>query len=273
MRKHNYYKNLILLILLTALFSSLLQGELHKDAMLSRLNAGTVTSDEFRQLYMTQEEVQKMKRVDSSDRGRAAGIYFLQGEFLKGRKLDHAEKRWEKRPAWEEYESMCNAIWNDVEYFPVPESSRHKSYTVDFADSWMGERTYGGRRGHEGTDIMASENTPGLYPVVSMSDGTVASKGWLEKGGWRIGIAAPSGGYYYYAHLASYADIEEGDKVRAGEVIGFMGNSGYGPEGTTGMFATHLHVGIYIYPGGVETSVNPYWVLRFLEEKKLSCSF
>ena len=46
----------------------------------------------------------------------------------------------------------------------------------------MNERTYGGKRGHEGTDLMASKDVPGLYPVVSISDGTVMNKGWLERG-------------------------------------------------------------------------------------------
>ena len=44
---------------------------------------------------------------------------------------------------------------------------------------------------------------PGYYPVVSMTDGVVTEKGWLEKGGWRIGITAPTGAYFYYAHLDS----------------------------------------------------------------------
>ena len=95
----------------------------------------------------------------------------------------------------------------------------------------------------------------------------------MEKGGYRIGITAPSGAYFYYAHLDSYGSYQEGDEVKAGDIIGFMGNTGYGPEGTKGMFATHLHLWIYLYPDGEETSYNPYWILRLAGEKKLSCSF
>ena len=157
--------------------------------------------------------------------------------------------------------------------FPVPESPKHPQYQVSFVDSWMGERTYGGKRGHEGCDLMASKDIPGLYPVVSMTDGVVSARGWLEKGGYRIGITAPSGAYFYYAHLDSYGSYQEGNEVKAGDIIGFMGNTGYGPEGTKGMFATHLHLGIYLYPDGKETSYNPYWILRLAGEKKLSCSF
>ena len=75
---------------------------------------------------------------------------------------------------------------------------------------------------------MAEKNTPGYYPVVSMTDGVVTEKGWLEKGGWRIGITAPTGAYFYYAHLDSYAELEKGDPVKAGDLLGYMGDSGYG---------------------------------------------
>ena len=78
---------------------------------------------------------------------------------------------------------------------------------------------------------------PGYYPVVSMTDGIVESKGWLELGGCRLGIRAPHGAYFYYAHLDSYADIEEGDTINAGDLLGFMGDTGYGTEeGTRGNF-------------------------------------
>lgn len=116
---------------------------------------------------------------------------------------------------------------------------------------------------------MAAENKRGLYPVVSVSDGTVKNKGWLEKGGWRIGIISDSGTYYYYAHLDSYTNLKIGDYVRAGELLGYMGDSGYGAEGTVGQFPVHLHFGIYFYENGKEISVNPYEVLLFLENKKL----
>lgn len=172
---------------------------------------------------------------------------------------------------WQEYSEMEQAIWEDVKYFPVPEFTSDPTLTVSYENSWMAERTYGGKRGHEGTDIMAAKNERGLYPIVSMTDGVVTKKGWLEKGGYRIGIVSPNGVYFYYAHLDSYADIEIGDEVKAGDILGYMGDSGYGPEGTVGQFAVHLHLGIYIYPNGEETSVNPYWILRYIENRKVKC--
>lgn len=172
---------------------------------------------------------------------------------------------------------VCKQALQNVEkealYFPVPKSDVDKSLKVSFVDTWLMERNYGGKRVHEGTDIMASENKRGLYPVVSVSDGIVKNKGWLEKGGWRIGIASNSGTYYYYAHLDSYSNLKIGDSVRAGELLGYMGDSGYGPEGTVGQFPVHLHFGIYFYEDGKEISVNPYEVLLFLENKKLIYSY
>ena len=86
-----------------------------------------------------------------------------------------------------------------------------------------------------------------------MTDGVVTEKGWLEKGGWRIGITAPTGAYFYYAHLDSYAELEKGDPVKAGDLLGYMGDSGYGEEGTTGV-SVHLHLGIYLKEGTEEIS-------------------
>lgn len=164
-------------------------------------------------------------------------------------------------------------VENEVSYYPVAESSVDKSLTTSFVNSWMKERNYGGKRGHEGIDIMASVNKRGLYPVISMTDGVVTNLGWLERGGYRIGITSDSGTYYYYAHLDSYSNIREGDRVKAGSLLGFMGDSGYGREGTTGKFPVHLHVGIYLFEEGREISVNPYYVLKDLEPRKLKYTF
>lgn len=164
------------------------------------------------------------------------------------------------RDGYETVRSAYGAVWDDVACFPVAASG------IAYENSWMFERTYGGKRGHEGCDLMPPENLPGHYRVVSMTDGVVEKVGWLEKGGYRIGIRGPSGGYFYYAHLDSYSrDFVPGQSVEAGEVLGLMGDTGYGPEPTSGRFDVHLHLGIYIRTEQTqELSVNPYWVLRYL---------
>lgn len=166
---------------------------------------------------------------------------------------------------------MEQAVWEDLEYFPIPLSETNPKLSVSFENSWLFDRNFGGNRGHEGTDVMASLNERGRYPVVSMTDGVVEKVGWLKLGGYRIGIRSPHGGYFYYAHLYDYArDFQEGDTIKAGDMLGFMGDSGYGAEGTVGKFAVHLHVGIYVNDKtDTEISLNPYWVLKYLETQRL----
>lgn len=163
----------------------------------------------------------------------------------------------------------------DIVCFPVPDAANDPAATTAYEDTWMAERTYGGKRGHEGTDIMAGIDERGYYPIVSMTDGVVEKIGWLPQGGWRIGIRAPHGAYFYYAHLDSYAgDFKEGDKVEAGRLIGYMGDSGYGPEGTVGKFPVHLHLGVYLRANtDEERSVNPYRLLRFADRRRLRMEY
>lgn len=271
--------NLLLLVLLFSFFTELWIGKIYNISRMMRLTQDTVGKEEFRAQEMGETMLSYL--IGKENRGSLAGLYLLETKFGKQSfSYPYTEKcfwilkeKWAEKEEWNLYLKINQAVWNDVKYFPVPSSISDKSVKTEFVNSWMNERTYGGKRGHEGTDIMASENIRGLYPVVSMTDGIVENKGWLEKGGYRIGIKAPSGGYFYYAHLDSYADLEEGDAVHAGDIIGFMGDTGYGKEGTKGRFPVHLHIGIYVYPDGKEVSINPYWVLRYLENYRLKCAY
>ena len=177
----------------------------------------------------------------------------------------------------EKTEDVLAAVTADMVYFPVPKSSYDtKGYGVSFGDSWMESRSFGGERTHEGCDIMAAVNKRGHYPIVSISDGYVEQMGWLKLGGYRIGIRSPSGVYFYYAHLNDYAPgLSVGDAVKAGELLGFTGDTGYGEtEGTTGYFPVHLHLGIYLNDeNGREKSYNPYPFLKELESHKLKFCF
>ena len=191
-----------------------------------------------------------------------------EGDVLKGNPLISKRRPVEYRKLLHGYET----VFQDLKYFPIPESSRPGTPDVAYENGWMDERTYGGERRHEGCDVMGTERPRGFYPVVSISDGTVEKVGWLEQGGWRIGIRAPSGLSLYYAHFYDYSrDWKEGDEVRAGELLGFMGDSGYSAiEGTVGNFDVHLHMGMYLRTDHYEEmSVNPYWILRFLEGRRL----
>lgn len=168
---------------------------------------------------------------------------------------------------WEEERiqklDFVNQITEDMKCFPVAMAYQKE---IKFEDSFGMMRNEGA---HEGCDIMDDNNEAGRIPIVSATDGEVTNLGWLYLGGYRIGITSKNNIYYYYAHLDSYAKgLEVGKVVKAGEFLGFMGNSGEGEEGTRGKFPVHLHFGIYIFTENKnEDSVNPYpFLLKINEE-------
>ena len=158
-------------------------------------------------------------------------------------------------------------LLQEITCFPVRQDAMGEE-TYFYENSYGQARTYGGKRRHEGIDIMTSNNQPGYFQIQTVCDGVVEKTGWLPLGGYRVGIRSKAGYYYYYAHLDRYAKgIVPGKKVSAGELIGYMGNTGYGAEGTKGKFAVHLHFGIYA-PG--EKSINPYYMLQYITKMQNS---
>lgn len=266
-------------IFLLAFFAVLNTGVLISVSGFQRLQKPVVSQPDFRRQPVS--ETMQVYLKQAADPGRDVGLYWMATDFENRRfpgkvspsGFQKLYRQWRNQTGWDAYVQSCRTIWNDVKYFPIPQSLDDTEDKISYVDSWMFERNYGGKRGHEGTDIMAEKNTPGYYPVVSMTDGVVTEKGWLEKGGWRIGITAPTGAYFYYAHLDSYAELEKGDPVKAGDLLGYMGDSGYGEEGTTGEFPVHLHLGIYLKEGTEEISVNPYPVLQYAENARIKCVY
>lgn len=177
-----------------------------------------------------------------------------------------------QKTKYPQFVDACNAYSNcvmEMKYYPVAEFENDNE-TTGFDNSFNAARSYNGNRKHKGTDIMTSNNKAGYFPVVSVCDGIITNMGWLELGGYRVGITSNSGIYYYYAHLDSYASgIKEGDDVTAGQFLGFMGDSGYGSEGTKGKFDVHLHFGIYVLDDDKEYAINPYRFLENVSDKKL----
>ena len=106
----------------------------------------------------------------------------------------------------------------------------------DLVSSFNDER--GGGRKHEAMDILAPRHTP----VIAVEDGTVARLFESKAGGLTIYQFDPSSTYtYYYAHLEKYAaGLGAGDRVRRGQVVGYVGTTGNAPPDTP-----HLHFAIF----------------------------
>lgn len=140
-------------------------------------------------------------------------------------------------------------------YFQDRDFPLDTDYNYSYNNTWGDRRGFGGVRIHEGTDIFADYGTP----VKSTTYGVVELKGWNLYGGWRIGIRDIYNIYHYYAHLSSYNDeVQVGDVVKPGDILGKVGSSGYGPPGTSGKFPPHLHYGMYQDNGQNEWSFDPY---------------
>ncbi|KGT72743.1 peptidase M23, partial [Bradyrhizobium japonicum] len=135
-------------------------------------------------------------------------------------------------------------------HFPIP-----KQYSYSFNNTWGSARGWGGNRIHEGTDLFADYGTP----VLSTGYGVIEIIGWNRFGGWRIGLRDMDNVYHYFAHLSAFhKGLKAGDIVEPGQVIGYVGSSGYGKPGTSGKFPPHLHYGMYMDTGTNEWAFDPY---------------
>lgn len=124
-------------------------------------------------------------------------------------------------------------------------------------------RSFSDRRGsgrvHEAIDILAPMHTP----VVAVEGGTVARLFYSKAGGITLYQFDPTEKYsYYYAHLERYADgIREGQALRKGQVLGYVGISGNAPKNTP-----HLHFAVFRLTEAKRwwegSPIDPYDVLK-----------
>jgi murein DD-endopeptidase MepM/ murein hydrolase activator NlpD len=164
-----------------------------------------------------------------------------------------------------EKEDLLAAVSADVERYAteLDEARRRRAAVGGFVcpvrPSWF-QNDWGyprsGGRSHQGTDMFADRHTP----IVAVADGTVRAVDHTDNyrsgtssgdlGGRSISVWTASGEYWYFSHLEAVADgMSPGVRVAAGDVIGFVGNSGNAR--TT---PTHVHVGRYVDG----QAVNPY---------------
>lgn len=162
----------------------------------------------------------------------------------------------------------------------APEGGRivfplERRFFSSYEDTWGAPRAQGG---HEGTDLM----TPSGVPEYAVTDGTVVpvagsnSDGWNTLGGHAVMVRADysigpvkAGDLFYYAHLERKSPLRIGDRVNAGQVVGYAGDTGQGPPGTSGLFPPHLHLGWYDGTGDREDAdsgaMNPYPLLEWIK--------
>lgn len=138
-----------------------------------------------------------------------------------------------------------------------------KGFPYSGFDDFGVQRTYGYTRPHLGHDMMAATGTP----VVAVESGVVEALGWNQYGGWRIGIRSfDAKRYYYYAHLRRNrpyaAGLAIGTTVQAGDVIGYVGRTGYSQhENVNNITVSHLHFGLeLIFDESQKESNNEIWV-------------
>ena len=287
LNKRIYASGYIFLLVVCLMVTGLEQRRLQTELLVRKIELAGIDYDGFREMRLEGDDLitidKKLSRLIKKNPSLKTCAYIdpvgyltfsmmvcdynlLNGNIPDGMTFLRGVSRIADNRSFTELYGYYKAIWSDLRCFPVPRV-QEGSADITYEDSWYVLRSYGGNHRHEGTDLMASNNTRGYFPVISITGGVVENIGWLEQGGNRIGIRSGSGGYFYYAHLDSYAaGLKARDAVRAGQLIGYMGDSGYGSEGTVGQFDVHLHLGIYVHTAACEMSVNPYYILKIIEE-------
>ena len=175
----------------------------------------------------------------------------------------------------EQMDDTGRKVWKKVyglkAFSPIAKGFDYSDYD-DFGSS----RSYGYKRPHLGHDMMGQVGTP----ITAIESGYVEALGWNQYGGWRIGIRSfDQKRYYYYAHLRQnfpYAlDLKEGSVVTAGDVIGYMGHTGYSTkENTNNIDTVHLHWGLQLIfdesqkEGNNEIWIDCYALTRFLSKNR-----
>lgn len=151
-----------------------------------------------------------------------------------------------------------------------------KGYSFSHYEDFGSSRSYGFKRKHLGHDLMGSVGTP----IIAVESGIVQVMGWNQYGGWRIGIRSfDTKRYYYYAHLRKNhpyrADLREGDIVKAGDVIGYLGMTGYSTtENVNNITTPHLHYGMQLIfdpsqeDGNNEIWIDLYDITKFIEKNR-----
>lgn len=155
-----------------------------------------------------------------------------------------------------------------------------KNFPYSDYDDFGVSRSYGYKRNHLGHDMMGQVGTP----IIAVESGYVEILGWNQYGGWRIGIRSfDKKRYYFYGHLRKdfpyVKTLKQGDIVQAGDVIGYLGRTGYSTtENTNNIDEYHLHIGLQlVFDESQKECDNEIWVnctnlVRFLYKNRSETS-
>jgi peptidoglycan LD-endopeptidase LytH len=181
--------------------------------------------------------------------------YYLQaytavlGEFVGNYKVQVTDK--EGNIQWKEQYGL-------KVFSPIAAGYRYNDY-----DDFGAGRDFGYKRKHLGHDLMGNLGTP----IIAVESGIVEELGWNRYGGWRVGIRSfDTKRYYYYAHLRKdypyVKDLVKGQTIKAGDVIGYLGRTGYSTEENVNNIETeHLHFGIQlIFDESQKEGINQIWI-------------
>lgn len=151
-----------------------------------------------------------------------------------------------------------------------------KNFPYSHYDDFGTGRSYGFSRTHLGNDLLGQVGTP----IVAVESGIVEALGWNQYGGWRVGIRSfDKKRYYYYAHLRKnlpyHKSLEVGSVVKSGDVIGYMGRTGYSiKENVNNIKTSHLHFGMQLIFDESQKEclseiwINVYEIVRLLNSKR-----
>lgn len=239
-------------------------------AYLSAKNGGTFKNDAAKQMDALVKRLESGEQINEIVKDMKYYPYYFEaytailGGFLGKYQIEVKDESAPEGKAWTEKYGL-------KVFSPIA-----KSYPFNHCQDFGNSRSFGFKRKHLGNDLMGAVGTP----IVSVEEGVVEALGWNIYGGWRIGIRSlDKKRYYYYAHLRQnfpyHKSLVIGSRVQAGDVIGYLGHTGYSTnENTNNIKIPHLHFGMQLIfdesqkEGPTEIWIDVYEIVNLLQKNK-----
>ena len=239
-------------------------------AYLSSQNGGKYGKNSEKELNAIVERLRNGEKMEDITKEAKYYAYYYEAydaifhEFLGDYRVEKKDESAPEGKSWEEQYGL-------KVFSPIA-----KKYPFSHYEDFGSSRSYGYARKHLGNDLLGSVGTP----IIAVEGGTVEALGWNMYGGWRIGIRSfDKKRYYYYAHLRQnfpyHKSLQEGMTVKAGDVIGYLGRSGYSTnENTNNIEVPHLHFGMQLIfdesqkEGSNEIWIDVYNIVNLLQKNK-----